>query len=89
MDEAFPRGHGSHPGSISLDFVPVQLAATGVDIDLGSTQPTLALPEIADGPEEENNGSGKILLEEALGSTHAGLSRRSDNSRVELSGVSR
>jgi hypothetical protein len=67
VDDATPLGQGSDSSTLSVDDLPVNLAATAVNVDLRGSEPALALPEITAGPEEEHNGKGKIGLEEALG----------------------
>lgn len=54
-------------GTLGVDVLPVDLATTRVDIDLVGAEPSLALPEITTGPEEEDNRKRKVCLEEALG----------------------
>ncbi len=50
-----PAGHGGMFGTLSVDVLPVDLATTTVDIDLVGAEPSLALPEVTAGPEEEDN----------------------------------
>lgn len=50
-----PEGQSGIFGTLSVDVLPVDLATTTVDVDLVGAEPTLALPEITAGPEEEDN----------------------------------
>lgn len=62
-----PSRHGGFFGTLGVDHVPVNLAAAGVDVDLGGAKPSLALPEVTTGPEKEHNGKSEIALKEPLG----------------------
>lgn len=46
--------------------LPVDLTATSVDIDLVERQELRTLPDVADHPEEDDDGEGEAGLEEAL-----------------------
>lgn len=69
MHPLLPRRPSGHLGALGVDVVPVELTAAGVDIDLGSPEPSLALPKVTDNPEEGNDEKGHIRLEEVLSST--------------------
>lgn len=84
MEEAAPSGPCSHLGPELVDLVPVMLTTTSVDINLVNRQPTLSLPDISDGPEEEDNGESQVGHEEAFNSAHTGRARGSDNGNIEL-----
>lgn len=58
MYESPPSGQGRDLGAVCVDLVPWELAATSVDVDLGGAQPTLALPEPAADPEDDDDGQG-------------------------------
>ena len=73
VNKALPLGHLGDALAVLVDFVPRQLAAVCVNIDLADLQPALALPEEAGDPEEEHHKEGHVLLEEALGVVDAAL----------------
>jgi hypothetical protein len=50
----------------SIDGVPIMLSSACVQIDLVDAQEALSLPEIADGPEEQDHRKGKVGLEKIL-----------------------
>lgn len=60
VEEAAPSGPCGHLGSERVDLLPVMLTTTSIDINLVNRDPTLSLPDISDGPEEENNGKGQV-----------------------------
>lgn len=66
VDDSLPRRHSRQLGAVYVDGVPVQLAAASVDIDLVRAQPAGALPQEAADPEGNDDGEGKVRLEEAL-----------------------
>ena len=53
-------------GLVSIDGVPVVLTTAGVNIDVVNRQPLAALPDEAADPEDDDNGEGEVLNEEAL-----------------------
>jgi hypothetical protein len=59
-----PLGVG---GALSVDELPVDLAAAGVDVDLRKSLPGRTLPDPADRVEEQDDEDGEVGLEEALG----------------------
>jgi len=59
-----PLGVG---GTLGVDGVPVDLAATSVDVDLRKSLPGGTLPDPADEVKEQDDEEGKVRLEEALG----------------------
>lgn len=73
MHNALPRRHGRELGTVSIDLIPRQLTASRVDVDLLRLEPTLALPQVADDPEQDDDGEGKHGAEEALGVAEGGL----------------
>lgn len=86
MEDTSPSRVCGDPGSVCLDLVPVDLATASVDVHLGGPYPSLAFPDVSDDPEAENDGSGKILLEEALGGGQASIRGEHSNGGVELDG---
>ena len=78
-----PRGLSSDPGPVSIDVLPVQLSPSSIDIDLAGPQPGLALPEIANGPEQHDHRKGQVALEETLSSADPSANGR--DSSIELS----
>lgn len=84
MQHTLPCGPGRNLSTIRVDGVPVELTASSVNIHLVCAQPATSLPEVADDPEEEDDGKGEVQLEEALSSVRAGLADRSSNGGVEL-----
>lgn len=60
------------------------LTSASVDIDFSGSDGALSLPQVADSPEEEDNGEGEVRLEEALDRAHTGLTGASNNGRIEL-----
>lgn len=67
MESPLPRRHGGQLGAVGVDPVPVELAASRVDVDVARAQPPFALPGEADEPEEDDDGEGEVRLEEARG----------------------
>lgn len=47
-------------------FLPVNLSPPSVDVDIAYADPTLSLPEVTTGPEEQDHGKGKVGLEETF-----------------------
>lgn len=85
MCNASPLGPGGNLGSVGIDLVPVELTAAGVDIYLGGAEPTFALPQVTDGPEEEDDGGGEVALEEGFGSAETRFADGGGDSSVKLS----
>lgn len=54
--------------TLGVDPVPVNLAATSINVNLAELEPAGTLPEEAADPEHDNDGKGEVGLEEALGS---------------------
>lgn len=73
VHNALPRRHGRELGTVSVDLIPRQLTASRVDVNLLRLEPTLALPQVADDPEQDDDGEGKHGAEEALGVAEGGL----------------
>ena len=71
VEPALVRRHGGNASALLVDLVPRELAAAGIDIDVGEREPALTLPEEANRPEEEDDGEGKVRHEEALGIVEA------------------
>lgn len=67
MEGPLPRRHSRQLGAVGVDPVPVELAASRVDVDVARAQPPFALPGEADEPEEDDDGEGEVRLEEARG----------------------
>lgn len=67
MVEALPSRLSGQFTSVGVDLLPVHLTTTGVDIHLAGLEPTFTLPDVADDPEEEDDGSSKVRLKEGLG----------------------
>lgn len=87
VEDASPRRQGGEPGSVRVDFVPVELTSTGIDIHLLGPKPSGTLPEVATSPEEQDHGESKVRLEETLSSSEPVFARRSNDSRIELDGL--
>lgn len=67
MEGPLPRRHSRQLGAVGVDPVPVELAASRVDVDVARAQPPFTLPGEADEPEEDDDGEGEVRLEEARG----------------------
>lgn len=81
----FPvEGPGGAPGSVGIDGFPIMLTTTGIKINLVELKEALALPQVADGPEEEDDGKSEVGLEETLGIVEVVSKGRRDGA-VELS----
>lgn len=81
-----PRGH---LGTVRVDGIPVKLTSASVDIHLVGAEPTSALPEEPNDPEENNDGESEVLLEETIRRVQTRLARRGGDGVIELgSGVS-
>lgn len=52
---------------MSIDSLPIVLTTSGIDIHVNELDPSLALPDPADDVEEDDDGEGKVGLEEVLG----------------------
>jgi hypothetical protein len=72
MNNPLPRRHSSELGTVSIDILPGQLATACVDVDLGETNPWLALPDPSNDKEEDNNRHGEVGLEEAFSIVNIG-----------------
>lgn len=83
VDKASPGGHGGDAGALGVDVVPVELTAARVDIHLGSSEPTGALPEETDDPEEDDDEEGEVSVEELLDGLGGGV--LGNDGGVELS----
>lgn len=67
MDDSLPGGHGSQPGAILIDGIPVVFTAASVDVDLVGAKPASALPDKTTDPEDNDDGQGEVRLEETFG----------------------
>ncbi len=79
-----PCGPSSNLSAISIDRFPVELTSASVNVNLVSPEPAGTLPGETDGPEEEDNGDGKALHEEILGSTNTATADGSSNGNIDL-----
>lgn len=59
MEDSLPLGPGSDLSSVGVDHIPVDLTASSVDINLFDLKTTLSLPEVADDPEDSNDGNSE------------------------------
>lgn len=73
LDDALPLGPSGHLRAISVDRLPVKLTTSSIKIDLVQLDRTLTLPDVAHGPEEEDDGNSEPCGEEFVGSRKAGL----------------
>jgi hypothetical protein len=55
----------------SVDQVPIDFSTTSINVNLGGSQPALALPEVAADPEDYNDREGEVGLEECFSRTDA------------------
>lgn len=62
-----PRRHSSNSLPLCIDPFPFNNAPVLVDIYLVGSQPSSAFPEEATNPKEQDDGQGKVSLEESLG----------------------
>jgi hypothetical protein len=85
MVEAFPSRHLSKLLAVSVDFIPVVLTATSINIHISGAYPALSLPCEASSPEHQNNGKRQIGVEKALSVADPRSNWR--NSHVELEEV--
>ena len=69
MESLLPSRPTSLLVSLSVNVVPVELAAASVNVHVFRPQPSLTLPEEADDPEEYHDRECEIGFEEPLGST--------------------
>jgi hypothetical protein len=67
IHNALPGWPSSDLGLVGVDGFPVQVTTTGINIHLLNLEPSLALPEEANDPEEEDDRDGKEVGEESLG----------------------
>lgn len=86
MSETLPRRPSLHLLALAVDEVPVELTTAGVDVHLGSPEPSGALPEIAGSPEQRNYEQRKVGGEEIFSSSDTFANRR--DSCVKLLKVS-
>lgn len=86
VDEALPCRPGLHLLALTVDKIPIELTAAGIDIHLSSPEPSTALPEVSGNPEGGNDKESEVSLEEVLGSTDVLADGR--NSSVKLGDVS-
>lgn len=75
MEPPLPSRHGLKLSLVSVDLVPVVLATAGIDIDVLDAQPAAALPDEAADPEDDDDGQGEVLDEEALDVVKAATGR--------------
>lgn len=85
-EETLPRGPLLHLLALAVDEVPVEFATAGVNIHLGSPEPSSALPEVTTDPESNNDEQSEVGLEEVLGCADALADGR--DSGVKLVNVS-
>ena len=86
MQGALPHWPAGNLRTVRVDNIPIELTTASVNVHLVRAQPAASLPEVANDPEEEDDGEGEVDLEEALGGVQAGLSNWSSDSGVELQG---
>ena len=82
VESTSPRRHSGDPGALGVDDLPVELAATSVDINLVGAEPPLALPEVSADPEEGDDEEGKVAVEEVVSGTDLGA--KGGDGSVEL-----
>lgn len=75
MEPPLPDRHGRNLSLVSVDLVPVVLATAGIDIDVLDAQPAAALPDETADPEDDDDGEGEVLDEEALDIVEAATGR--------------
>ena len=75
VNGSLPRRHSRQRGAVCVNLVPVKLAAASIDINVIRPQPTGALPDEATDPEDNDDGKGKVRLEEALDVVEAASDR--------------
>lgn len=90
VEETLPRRLRRHLSALGVDKIPVELTATGVDVHLGSAEPSLALPEVTSNPESSDDESSEVGGEEVGGGTNllAILKTNGGYGSVELMRVS-
>ena len=70
--EALPGWPGLHLLALAVNQVPVKLTAARIDVHLGGSEPSLALPEISGDPESSDDEDGQVGLEEVVGGSEPG-----------------
>ena len=83
VEESPPPGPAGDLGAIGTDGIPVELTAVAVDVHLAGAEPALTFPQVTDGPEEQDDGSGEEGHEETLSIVDAVLAGREERC-VEL-----
>lgn len=78
-ESASPCRPACNLASVGVDGIPIMLTAASVEIDVGKSDPAFALPDIADSPEEEDDGESEIGLEETFSIVKVAGERRSDS----------
>lgn len=58
--------------AFGIDVVPVEHTTASVDVHLVGAEPTSALPEVANDPEEHDDRKGEVRLEEGFGGADIG-----------------
>lgn len=74
------------PGGI--DTIPIDLSPSSVNINLRCSEPSGTLPQVATGPEEENNWKSQVGLEEIFSCADFAFVAKWVERRVELDPVS-
>jgi hypothetical protein len=82
MVDLLPLGPRCNLGALSVDVFPIKLATARVDVDVLRLDPSLALPDVTDSIEEEDDWGGEVRLEEAFGGADAHANGRDGS--VEL-----
>lgn len=82
-ESASPHRVAGDLASVGIDCLPVMLTTAGVEVDLVDADEALSLPDVPNGPEEEDDRERKIGLEEALGVVQVAREWRS-NGHEEL-----
>jgi hypothetical protein len=72
-EDAAPHGRSSDLSLVSVNAVPVMLAAARVDIDLADLAPADVLPEVTANPEDKDNWESEVSLEEVVGGAVLGV----------------
>lgn len=78
MEEPAPSGPLSNLGAVGIDHVPVVLTKTSIKIDLVDCEPLGSLPDVANDPEQNNDGDSKARHEKVSGIAIAFLACRAD-----------
>lgn len=79
VEQPLPRWIGSDLGLVRVDLIPVVLTATCIHVHVNSPQPGLALPQVANDPEDYDDRQSKHGAEEVLGGTIALLTGWADS----------